>query len=248
MIRAGARLIGTIAAGAAIDRMAQQPKPEDKGTQRPNGAFSTGDAKLQALAESVKVAKDGPNPLMHGAQSQMGNRKDVFKKFGTIVANPQLIPEHASHAMEDLKSEAQVIKGAVKVAQGAEITSSDVARLGKASVEETRNKLADGAKTLFAVATTSKPSVENLANSVAERAAYEMKSTAFGLGLSQGVATTVGMFPHPAAKVASAFIRSTGQLAAGNKLSESMRQTSDETHGPIGTEAKAILREKANDV
>jgi hypothetical protein len=125
------------------------------------------------------------------------------------------------------------------------LTTSDGARLAKAGVESAENSLVATAKGMFAAATTSKSTVEQLGQTVTDRATHEAKTLASGVAVSQGLATAVGMVPHPAAKIASAVIRTTGPAAAGAKASEAMRELNADVAGPVRKEIVAIAKEKS---
>ena len=244
MFRRGVQMIGTVAAGAALDRMSQPAKPTE--ARRPPASLRRGDTLLDGLARRTRLPEDAQNPVLHGMQSQIDNRIGVGKKLADVVTNPQRAVQQASQMVEDVKSDVQLIQGAAKIAQGGALTTGDGARIAKAAAESTGSKIMAAVRGGFAAATTTHSSVDNLGQSVAERAEHEAKSAVSGLAISQMAAAAVGMIPHPAAKAASAAIRATGQLAAGSKMSEGMREVGGHIDGPVRKEIAAIAREKAD--
>ncbi|MCW7541295.1 hypothetical protein OOT46_26140 [Aquabacterium sp. A7-Y] len=236
----------TILTGVAIDRMSQQPR-EAAPTPRPTAPLRRGDEVLGGLAQRARLGSEAPNPLVHGGLSQIENRRNAADKLMTIARNPERAAEHAARMVDDVKSDVQFVQGAVKIAQGGQLTTGDGVRLAKAAAQSTENSVVAAARGLYAGVTTSQAGVDDFAKSVSERVTYEGQSVAAGVAASQTLAAAVGMIPHPAAKIGAAAIRISGQVAAGSKASEAVRELGGQVEGPVRKEIVAIAKEKSQD-
>lgn len=177
--------------------------------------------------------------------NQFQNRANLAAKLSTLATDPQRAADNASHVAKQVSEELEVLHGAAVIARDGQLTPGDGVRLAKAAVESGEKSLLNLAKAGFAAATTSPSTVKALGEAVTDRAAHEAKVIGAGLAVSQAAAAMVGMVPHPAAKVAAAAIRTTGQMAAGANVSEKMRERTADVTGPIGKEIAAIAREKS---
>jgi hypothetical protein len=243
MLKKAVQVAGSLAAGVAADRLSQPPqqnKPE-----APPKPLRTGNAILGGLSERVKVPADAQSPIAHGATSQVQNRVSLADKLSTIAKHPSVASDNASKAVGELKEDVKFLKGAAEIAQGGALTAGDGARLAKAGAQSAENSILAMAKGLYAGATTSPQKVKELSETVTDRATYEATSIAAGVGASQAIAAAVGTIPHPAAKLAAATIRVTGQAAAGAKASEAARTLNADIAGPIRKEVVAIAKEKS---
>ncbi|AKJ30144.1 hypothetical protein [Caldimonas brevitalea] len=235
---------GTILTGMAIDRMSQSPR-EAAPTPRPTAPLRRGDQILGGLAQRAQLGSEAPNPLVNGSLSQIENRRSVADKLLNIARHPERAADQAARIVDDVKSDVEFVQGAVKIAEGGQLTTGDGIRIAKAAAQTAENKVVAVARGFYVGATTSEAALQDLTKTVAERAKYEGQSVAAGVAASQALATAIGMIPHPAAKAGAAAIRVSGQLAAGSKASEAMRELGGHVAGPVREEIVAIAKEKS---
>jgi hypothetical protein len=263
IVAGAAKTGGTILVGVAVDRAAnlrgarQTPAVDPTGGQQPgtsSGFLRTGN---QCLADAQRKIAPKPesNIVRDAVKAQIDKRVSLVEKARVILSDPQAARENAQSGIANLKNDVDTLRGAAQIAAGnASLTPGEAATIAGAVAKDTATGAYGAAKAFvkgtYAAATTTEDGVRQLANAVTERAGHDALQAGAGVAISNTLATAVGAIPHPAAKIAAVGIRVTGNLAAGAKASEMMREVggaSDDASATMQAVGKA-LRSKVGEV
>jgi len=273
VVAAVGRVMGTVAAGVAIDRVARGIA-DAKATAAPNplsgqGAalHGSGDQRLHQLAENIAPAPNA-NAIRDAYQAQLTRRASVLRDAQVVAGNPAEAGRQLAQGARSLVNDLQVAHGAVNVATGqARIEQKDGAYVAQAGVRKGLNKISEHlsnlnlvdayrgvrdavkgtAEATYVAGTVSEKGMQEMAGAVRSRSAHEVSTAAAGLVMTRGAAAALAAIPHPAAKVAGAVLTVTGSLATGAQLSKALHRMAggDQTKEGAMAAAAEVLREKS---